>query len=523
MPLPIALIHEADRAALWKALHAAARAPGEDKPCDYTLRVRAGDGACHLVRLRGAAVRNDAGVALRVAGYLEDITESQSGDEQLRLLQEVTDAGAWELTFEPFSLACSPEAGIMLGLEPGKTQSSKAACVALFHPADRRRVERAIGLVTRRRGGAFRRVGPFRARVQHGDGGVRLCDFHCVARRNRLGDVIGLIGTVGDATRQAEAELRRKQSQKLELVGQFASGVAHDFNNFLSVIMGNLDLVRDTDCSPDARRYVEEALAAARKGEGLTRKLLSFARAEDAAPGLANLNRVIGDIDGFLHHILPEAIRVELRPGKGLWPVELDIAAFENALLNLVVSARDSMEGSGTIVIETANRTLTDASGHGDLAGIAAGRYVMVSVSDTGAKQSQGGPKEAQNPLSANAGWTNCQVGAAVARELAKQAGGHVRVHSGPGNGVTIRLLFPALGSGERAEARTGSGDGGDLSGRVLLVEDEPLVMRMMERRLRKLGLDCVTASSGSEALRCFEKDGPFDLLITDVVMPGAI
>ena len=521
--LPQALIHEADRAAFGDALRGAALPADAALPCDCALRVRAADGSYRLLRLRGAAERDEAGDTLRVTGLHEDIVQCQCADERLRLMEEISGTGAWEMTLEPFSFNCSPAASALLGLAPGALPGTQAACLDLFHPGERARVAQAIRVAMRRRGQGGHRAGPFRARIWLADGAARPCVFHAAVQRSASGGSVGLIGTIADATGQNDAALRRKQARKLELMGQFSSGVAHDFNNFLSVIMGNLDLVREAECPADARRYVDEAIAAAHKGEELTRALLGFVHQERVVPGPANLDRTIGDMSGLLQHILPEAIRVEMRTEeKELWPVEIDISAFESALLTLVMNARDSMQGSGTLTIETANHLQPEPSGRDDGSGLAAGYYVMVSLSHTGVEPGQSEPL-ARADIQVQAGRVGRETAADLVRELVSQAGGHVCMLCHEGGWCRIRLFFPVLALPAKAKAVAAEATGGRFAGRVLLVEDEPLVMRMMERRLCKLGLDCVTAASGAEALRAFEKNGPFDILITDIVMPGSI
>ncbi|MFV0334042.1 MAG: response regulator [Tropicimonas sp.] len=320
------------------------------------------------------------------------------------------------------------------------------------------------------------------------------------------GDTVLVAGFLDEVTEQepggpGRAESRSEDTRKLELAGRFSGEVVHDFGNLLSVITGNLDLLREMERSPEARRYVEEALSAAREGEALTRRLLAFLHQAETAPVLVNPGRVIGDMEGMLRHILPEAIAVELCSGRDLWPVEIDIASFESALLDLVMTMRDATDGAGRLTITAANHCHAGAAG----GAIPEGRYVAVSISADGAR-----------PVPAASA-------APVARAFAGTAGGYLDCPAGPEGEWMIRLLLPAPGLAGAGEIPPVRAEEAGLSGRVLLVEDEPLVLHMMERRLSKLGLDCVSAPTGAEALRRFDRDGPFDLLVTDIVMPGAI
>ena len=339
---------------------------------------------------------------------------------------------------------------------------------------------------------------------------------------------------VTDEMRMRE-ELERQgemlaQAKRLEAVGRIAGGIAHDFNNLLAIVMGNAELLGLEGDPAEAEESRLEILRACRRGADLTQRLLSFARQSHLAPRRIDLDETVRDMRRLLAGALPERIRLDFALAGGLRPTEVDPAFLESALLNLVINARDAMPEGGRLTVETADRHISadDVARLGET--VAPGHYVMLAVTDTG----QGIPREilgrVTEPFFTTKGpQMGSGLGLAMVDGFVRQSGGALRLYSEPGAGATVKLFLPALERDGSAPApRRTEADAvatpRRLAGRVLLVEDEAPVRRIVARILREAGLDVAEAASGGAALEMFETaGGAFDLLLTDVVMPGAL
>jgi len=338
------------------------------------------------------------------------------------------------------------------------------------------------------------------------------------------------------STRKAEERARidlqaqLAQAQRLEAVGQMTGGVAHDFNNLLSVILGNLELLRDDVHLPDLREMIDAAIRATLRGADLTRKMLSFARRAHLEPRVLDLNALVREMDNWMRRTLPANIVVRLSLAEGLWPVEADQASTESALLNLIINARDAMPDGGTLTVETANSpdiASSDTAGasKGE-EGLPPGNHVTLAVHDDGVGIGKLELARVFEPFyTTKSPGEGSGLGLSMVHGFMSQSGGAVRIQSDKGQGTSVRLLF-------RRQNDTVTGPGattaelpqsGSTSARILLAEDEAEVMRVLARTLRARGYDVVTAESGDKAEELYSQEGPFDLLVTDIVMPGRL
>ncbi|MEO8243318.1 MAG: PAS domain-containing protein [bacterium] len=350
------------------------------------------------------------------------------------------------------------------------------------------------------------------------------------APQNRSSAVTTRTVLVLDITQQTrnEDELRKSreiilQTQKVEAIGSLTGGMAHDFNNLLAVILGNLELLQDHPDPGHLNSYVSEAIAATLRGRDLTRSLLSFARKAPLAPVTMNLNDVALGMDSMIRRTLPENIDIEVALSGGLWKVQADRSSTESTILNLVINARDAMPEGGRITIETANIRLTEEYVEVRDETIEPGRYVMIAITDTG----EGIPLEnlekvfepffTTKPVGKGTG-----LGLSSVIGFARQSGGTVRIYSELGIGTTVKVYFRAVFNVEEEYTRIIEGPAiPPLRGKVLLVEDEAAVRKVMKARLQIEGYSVVEAENAAVALRAFEAESPFDLILTDVVMPG--
>jgi signal transduction histidine kinase len=327
------------------------------------------------------------------------------------------------------------------------------------------------------------------------------------------------------ASREA-AEGQLRQLQKMEAIGQLTGGLAHDFNNMLSIVIGSLDAVRRRLARQQGgfERFVDAAMEGAQRAATLTQRLLAFARRQPLAPAVIDVNRFVSDLSDLMRRTLTEAVQVEIVLGGGIWKTFIDGNQLESALLNLAVNARDAMPDGGKLTIETANASL-DADYVAQHPGVPAGQYVLIAVTDTGIGMSAEIVAQAFEPF-----FTTKPVGMGTGLGLSqvygfvRQSAGHVKIYSEPGQGTTVKLYLPRhYGTGEGVRARAEAGatlPTGSVSETILVVEDEAMVRHLAVESLRELGYTVFEAETGEAALKIFAEH-KIDLLFTDVVMPN--
>jgi CheY-like chemotaxis protein len=314
--------------------------------------------------------------------------------------------------------------------------------------------------------------------------------------------------------------------QKIEAIGHLTGGIAHDFNNMLAIVMSALRLLqrRLDRGDTDVQKYVDGAMQGAERAASLTARLLAFSRQQTLAPEIIDSNKLIAAMDEMLRRTIPESIQIETVLAGGLWQTHADPQGLENAIINLVVNARDAMPDGGKLTIETANGLLDDAyaASHPD---VKAGQYVMIAVTDTGT----GMPSEiisrvfdpffTTKPVGLGTG-----LGLSQIHGFIKQSGGHVAIYSEIGQGTTVKLYLPRLADAERSVVRRPDAVVAPRAANgetILVVEDQPDVRRMTVEVLHELGYATLEAGTGTEALALLDSSPEIALLLTDVVMPG--
>jgi signal transduction histidine kinase/CheY-like chemotaxis protein len=336
-----------------------------------------------------------------------------------------------------------------------------------------------------------------------------------------------------DVSREVHAEEDTKlqaellqQSERQKSIGQLTGGVAHDFNNLLAVILGSLELLRTEVTSEENLTHVDNAIAATLQGAELTRNMLAYSRQAPLEPKVLDLNNLVRSSKNWFARTIPANIEIETSFLANLWKIEADESSTVGALLNLVVNARDALPEGGKITIETSNVRIEEDYIDERGESIEPGRYVLLAFSDTGIGIDAQTQKRIFEPF-----FTTKQPGAGTGLGLAmiigfmKQSEGTVRVYSEPGTGTTFKLYFPAFnGAAEPARMIQKDIEPSESKGaRILLVEDEAMLLENLRTVLTKEGYQVETASSGDEAARIFEADHAFDLIVTDIVMPGKL
>jgi two-component system, chemotaxis family, CheB/CheR fusion protein len=327
-----------------------------------------------------------------------------------------------------------------------------------------------------------------------------------------------------EQTERTKLEAQLHQAQKMEAIGNLTGGMAHDFNNMLGVIIGNIDLLRDLKGDdPDIDELTHEALDAAFRGADLTRRLLAFARQQPLRPQHVEVNELVSGITQLLRRTIGEDIEISLDLAAELGPVVVDPAQLEASLTNLATNARDAMPDGGHLMIATANRTLDPdyAEQHAE---VVAGSYVMLEVSDTGCGMTPDVMHRIFEPFfTTKSRDKGTGLGLSMVFGFIKQSGGHIGVYSEPGIGTTFRLFLPRMA--ENVTIVEESAATPLLHGRgesVLVVEDNPALRRVVTRQLGELGYRVLAAENAAAGLELLDRQS-IDLLLTDIVMPGGI
>jgi len=334
------------------------------------------------------------------------------------------------------------------------------------------------------------------------------------------GQVAGAVVVFKDATERRALEEQLLHAQKMEAIGRLAGGVAHDFNNVLTVILSCADLLA-SDIAPD-NPEVEEIRQAARRAAGLTRQLLAFSRRQILEPRVLDLNEVLGNLEKMIRRIVGEDIDVRVSLAPDLGSVRADPGQIEQVVMNLVVNARDAMPRGGKLVLETANVDL-DASWAREHVGVSPGRYVMLAVRDTGVGMDAGTRARIFEPFfTTKERGKGTGLGLSTVHGIVKQSGGEIDVCSELGRGTTFHIYLPRVDEPpEKPRARRATGDLVRGTETILLVEDEASLLAVVKRQLDGLGYRVLEAASGEEALEIAREHTPIHALITDMVLPG--
>jgi len=323
------------------------------------------------------------------------------------------------------------------------------------------------------------------------------------------------------------AEDALRHAQKMEAVGQLTGGIAHDFNNMLTGIIGSLDLMQRYIAdgrADEIGRFTEAAVSSANRAAALTHRLLAFSRRQSLDRKTLNVNELIHSLEDLIRRTKGDPIELTLRLAEDVWPISTDVSQLENALLNLVINARDAMPDGGELLIETANVYL-DGNDITTLEPVKAGDYLMLAVSDNGTGMTPSVRAKAFDPF-----FTTKPIGQGTGLGLsmiygfAQQSGGHVSLDSLPNQGTCVRLYLPRLNllEPERPVVETlGAAPTATCGETVVVVEDDPAVRMLVLDLLKELGYLAHEAADASAALPLLESELRVDLLVTDVGLPG--
>jgi PAS domain S-box-containing protein len=490
------------------------------READSELEQKLSDGTWILASERRMRSGGLAGLRMNITALKQAQLALRESETRLDRAQEIAGIASWELDIGSGEYAWSRQMYRITGIEPTVAPPRRGAQVRFIHHDDRAAVVQWLDDLER---GIPR--GAMDLAIVRPDDQVRLCNVEARIVADEQGRVRRLIGTMQDVTERRLTEQKLVRAQKMELIGQLSGGMAHDFNNVLGVIIGNLDLLgRLTKTDPMAEELRGEAAHAALRGADLTRRLLAFARRQPLKPETTSVNELIDGLAKLLRRMLGEHVALSLHLGAELWPVVVDPAQLEATLTNLATNARDAMPKGGSLDIVTRNVSI-DASYAAQHAEVTQGDYVLIEVSDTGT----GIPRELLGQIfepffTTKETGKGSGLGLSMVYGFIRQSGGSVSVYSEPELGTTFRVYLPREAkTGIAPKERISSSDVGGGSETILVVEDNAQLRRATVEGLKLLGYRVLEAEDGDAALSVLETDSDVRLLFTDVVMPGGV
>ncbi|HEX3972532.1 MAG TPA: PAS domain S-box protein [Stellaceae bacterium] len=377
----------------------------------------------------------------------------------------------------------------------------------LFERAMAGETLRDIRVTRSRRDGSLADIS-FDAAAMHGPNGIKAIAY-----------------ALSDITERNRLEQQLRHSQKMDAIGQLTGGVAHDFNNMLAVITGTIDILANAVADkPEIAAIARLISEAADRGAELTARLLAFSRKQPLQPSNTDANEAVTQAANLLRPTLGEQIDIEWKLAPNAWPALVDPAQLVTALLNLAVNARDAMPEGGKLTLETANVFLDEdyAMAHSE---VVAGPYVLFAVSDTGPGIPPAIREKVFEPFFTTKGvGQGTGLGLSMVYGLVKQSGGHIKLYSEEAQGTTFKIYLPRAGAhADVAEAKKAAHEPSTGKETILVVEDDPIVRKSVTTQLASLGYRAIMACDASEALAIIDRGIEFDLLFTDLVMPGAM
>ncbi len=446
-------------------------------------------------------------------------------EEWLEETGRVAEIGAWQLDLRTKVLRWSAQTFRMHEVPPGYVPDVEKA-VSFYAPEARRIIDEAV-----RRG------------ISDGTPWDLELPFVTATGRHRWvqavghaayedGKIVRVYGTFKDITERRLAEEERHrlqsqfmQSQKMESVGRLAGGIAHDFNNMLAVILGHAEMLSlDETLLPKQKTHIKAIQSAGQRSADLTQQLLAFARRQNAAPQKIDVNRTITRLLDLLRRSMGENIDLQWVPGPDIWAISIDPVQLNQILANLCMNARDAIADTGRILLTTENETLT-SPGQFRSSPLDPGEYVVLTISDTGSGMMESTLKYLFEPFNSTkpvGPGPGPGLGLATVYGIVRQNGGSIDVESDPEIGTTFRIYLPRVAESGRESSSSTDLSNLKKSAGVLLVEDEPALLKVGKLSLKQLGYRAYSATNAREALQMVQAHGQrIHVIITDIVLPG--
>lgn len=514
-----------------RAVQAVQAALKGERDYDTEFQIRRPDGSIAHIKANGLVLYDETGTPTRMIGLNTDITERKEAEQALKKSQKnLAEAqrqmhiGSFEYDFQSGRLEWSEEMFRICGLKHEDFHNTLQDFLDRVHPED-------VQIVKKTRDDGCTQAGPLTVefRILRPDGDTRFIrmifetSFHA-------GSPVRRIGTFQDITEAKTAEDERnrlesqlQQAQKMESIGRLAGGVAHDFNNMLSVILGHVELaLQNVDEGQPLHSDLEEIRKAAQRSADLTRQLLAFARRQTIAPKTLDLNETIAGTINMLRRLIGENITLDWIPGRDLWKIVIDPSQIDQILTNLCVNARDAIKDVGRITIQTSN-VVYDGEDCFRRSNYVPREYVLLSLHDDGHGMDTETMKHIFEPFFTTKGiGEGTGLGLATVYGIVRQNNGLINVHSKPEQGTRFEIYFPRSDHQScTVIPETEAVDVSPPQQTILAVEDEPSILRITTRMLERQGYTVLAAGGPGEALRLAkEYPGEINILMTDVVMP---
>lgn len=487
------------------------RAIARSKAIRAELLNYARDGREYWIDMSIAPILGSDGRAGHFVATGRDITERKRAEERLAESEErfaivatMTTDAIWDWDVATGRVEWNSNIASVFGHDDVPVEDGFREWEAKIHPEDRARVVASV--LAAIEGEADTWLEEYRFLRGTGTYAEVLDQGHII--RNASGAATRMVGGVRDITETRLNEAKRLQAQRLEAIGQLTGGVAHDFNNLLTVIIGTAETLADELTDPRLSAIARLNHKASRQGAALTRQLLTFAGRQPLEPAAFDINEPVRAMQELLSTAFGETIVLDLALDPAAGHIRADAAQLEASIMNLSINARDAMPEGGRVTISTAR----------------SGEDAVIRVSDDGAGMDAATRAKAVEPFFTTKPFgKGSGLGLSMVYGFVRQSGGRIEIESEPGKGTTVSLHFPRLTS---AEERLEPPPGGAMAGgseRILVVEDDPMVREFTAGTLIALGYRVTGVADATEALRALAADGPFDLVFSDVVMPGSI
>jgi len=414
------------------------------------------------------------------------------------------------LDAEGLTIYNSPSVETVLGHSPEDLEGR--SCLDLIHPDDRQRVQEILGV-------AIRESAAVEYQFECKDGSWKTLSSRGGPFPLPDGRP-GIVVNSRDVSDRRQLEHRLVQAERMESIGRLAGGVAHDFNNLITVIASSVSLAKqEPDLNPDLRDDLDIVGEACGRAAQLTAQLLTFARREVAEPTPLDVDAVLADLAPMLKRLFDTSIDLVLVPGQGISLVKADRAQLDRLFVNLTINAAEAMPDGGTLTIAT-RRVHRGPDEVADGLGLPEGDYVRIDVSDTGVAMSDEVQAHVFEPFFTTK-TDGTGLGLSTCYGIVRQNGGAINVEAEPGKGTRFWILWPLVGDAELCSDGRADSAGDPVGATILYAEDEPPLRRVVSRLLRRAGYRVIVAADGPEALRMAADEPTVDLLLTDVTMPG--
>lgn len=519
----LGLVHPDDQIALWDSITDWRTRP--DTRLSTEFRLRRADGSYADVEVRARMAFDTGNNVGRVVGALLDITQRKATEERLQTAVQVTSDVVWDQDLKADRIWWSDSMSDKLGIDRAALSADPEVWHRTIHPDDLKKARESFRAAVNGTADTW----SHEYRLRRSDGRYILIRDTARILRDRSGQAYRAVGAIVDLTQTRQLEEQVQRSQRLETIGQLTGGIAHDFNNLLAIVMGSADLLLDR-LPPEGEDHdlANMVLAAAERGAALTERLLAFARKRTLSPKLTAPSEIILALKPILQRTLGPQIDVTLdldAPPLAL----VDVAQFENALINLCVNARDAMPRGGKLTISAKPVSLSD-SDRALFPELATDTCLLVTVTDTGEGMSAETLSHVFEPFFTTKGvGKGTGLGLPTVHGFVRQSGGAIRISSELGKGTTVQLYFPASATMARparpkpraAQQRTEQAK--PLKAHVLVVEDDDMLRAQTRQSLTLLGCRVTETASAAQALDLLRTTAGIDLVLTDIVMPGGM